>query len=1083
MRHCCRLTHDFKIELRQQASDRARLLLTRALCAAVWIFVAGISVLTPADADDIEVYTANIAAASKPNILFVLDYSGSMSSPMGASTRIDVLRDAVAEIVDGNLNTINAGFSVFATTGGGVKWPIADLNQDAAVVNPAIPAGTLTNADVIKLLVNQMSPGGSTATVPALTEAANFFRGDPVGLGGVDQRDTSLFTPDGFDPVGDGFGGPAFRINSRFAPSPATYTPSNSYEVGNASDAYCRDFSAVSGPNFCSAHTTSDCVTVSETPEVAAHESCRYDYPDKWWGALYNSPIQDSCQQNFIILVSDGQPTNSWANESLNNLIGQTPAQCEDVSTSIFGQPADSLPEGNCGPELTSFLYNNDQIAAIAGSNVTTYSIGFSASAEAQSFLERIAVDGGGEYYEASDSSSLSNALFDILDDIISGSENFTELTLDINRASFSHDNRAFLPMFNPSLSDAWTGNVKGYFLENAGLIDSLGQPATVTDEAGTRFVATARSFWSSSPDGNDIEMGGVREVMATQTRTLYTFTGNSIGASGVSLADPSGVHLLHKDNGAITEAMMNLTPDPLQQRRNFLLDWIQTAPMGDSLHSRLVTVRYPDRQVAFVSTNQGFLHAFDTTTPTAINDHSGGEEVFAFMPQELLPNLHHIKKNRSTGQHIYGLDGAVTRWHDDYNNDGIVNGADTVMLVFGMRRGGSSYYALDVTDINDPVLKWKITAGVTPGFDNLAQSWSRMSLVRVRRDGTPEGAVTDADTDRVLAFAGGYDAAVVDGQTTRLPAAGGGIYIVDRDGDLIWSHTTGMTYSMPADLRIVDSDADTLADRIYAVDLGGQVWRVDFDDINQTADFAVNRIADFGGSYYQPFFYPPAVALSENPVEPYIAVSIGSGSRDFPTDGLSQNRIYTLRDTDIAKGPPATVTLVTETDLYDVTDYELGSADVATRQAAEAALRAARGWLLRLTTGEKVLAPVRVVEGRLLATTFMPTAPTPTSDGCFVIASQSRYYAMDVRNGSPVSNLHSEEGDSPDDELTFMDRFRDLGSGGVRSEPQVFFPPGGEDAQIVVDKQVVDYLPNTVYRKHWFQRDLLPGFSVNNGE
>ena len=34
-------------------------------------------------------------------------------------------------------------------------------------------------------------------------------------------------------------------------------------------------------------------------------------------------------------------------------------------------------------------------------------------------------------------------------------------------------------------------------------------------------------------------------------------------------------------------------------------------------------------------------------------------------------------------------------------------------------------------------------------------------------------------------------------------------------------------------DLTVIDSDADGLADRIYAADLGGRVWRIDFDDVD----------------------------------------------------------------------------------------------------------------------------------------------------------------------------------------------------------------------------------------------------------
>ena len=113
------------------------------------------------------------------------------------------------------------------------------------------------------------------------------------------------------------------------------------------------------------------------------------------------------------------------------------------------------------------------------------------------------------------------------------------------------------------------------------------------------------------------------------------------------------------------------------------------------------------------------------------IVDNTGGEELFAFMPESLLDNLPAIYNNEFGDQHIYGLDGSLTRWHDDTDSDGIVDDDEDVTLFFGMRRGGTEYFALDVSDELAPVLKWRINQD-TPGFERLAQSWSRMSIINV---------------------------------------------------------------------------------------------------------------------------------------------------------------------------------------------------------------------------------------------------------------------------------------------------------------------------------------------------------------
>ena len=77
----------------------------------------------------------------------------------------------------------------------------------------------------------------------------------------------------------------------------------------------------------------------------------------------------------------------------------------------------------------------------------------------------------------------------------------------------------------------------------------------------------------------------------------------------------------------------------------------------------------------------------------------------------------------------------------------------------------------------------------------------------------------------------------------------GNAIYIVDpEDGGLILSisgsgsgadiQVSDMSYSITASISLLDSDADGIIDRLYAVDTGGQVWRVDLATLETaTAD------------------------------------------------------------------------------------------------------------------------------------------------------------------------------------------------------------------------------------------------------
>jgi len=248
---------------------------------------------------------------------------------------------------------------------------------------------------------------------------------------------------------------------------------------------------------------------------------------------------------------------------------------------------------------------------------------------------------------------------------------------------------------------------------------------------------------------------------------------------------------------------------------------------MGDPLHTKPVVIQYENSgvktNVAYVMTNQGLLHAFDATTPLEPNattpDTSGGSELFAFMPEELMPNIPKLYSATSQDRHIYGLDGPMTRWHNDNNRDGMVNGDDTVQLIFAMRRGGYSYFSLDITDPTQPDFNWQITKGDT-GFEKLAQTWSRASLISVRYNINEDNDTFDEK--RVLMFGGGYDADVVDDTVKPTEASGNAVYMVDENGTLVWSiddtDHPDMVYSIPSDLTIIDSDKNGSADQILMI-------------------------------------------------------------------------------------------------------------------------------------------------------------------------------------------------------------------------------------------------------------------------
>src|SRR5690606_31559050 len=161
--------------------------------------------------------------------------------------------------------------------------------------------------------------------------------------------------------------------------------------------------------------------------------------------------------------------------------------------------------------------------------------------------------------------------------------------------------------------------------------------------------------------------------------------------------------------------------------------------------------------------------------------------------------------KSTSPKPRLYGMDNTVTVWANDANGNGVIyggrdpanpgnllsgrNNGEFVYAYATMGRGGSDIYALDITNRASPSLLWKIQGGVTPGFEQLGQTWSAPVKSKIK--------VGNNITD-VLIFGGGYDPNQ-DSVDVRTPdSRGNALYIVNaQTGSLIWSassaagHTT----------------------------------------------------------------------------------------------------------------------------------------------------------------------------------------------------------------------------------------------------------------------------------------------------
>lgn len=196
--------------------------------------------------------------------------------------------------------------------------------------------------------------------------------------------------------------------------------------------------------------------------------------------------------------------------------------------------------------------------------------------------------------------------------------------------------------------------------------------------------------------------------------------------------ADTSGATALQNRLGAfsVDEAQDLLAwargfdvdhPDYVRGSNDVIRSWF----MGDPIHSRPVAVNYgiqpgfsqtePDIKI-YIGGNDGYIRAIQDSTN---GSNASGEELYAFMPDDVLMNLDILRNNSPVNSHPYGVDGAPVVGTIDNDNDGNIEVADNdkALLFFGLRRGGRSIYSLDISNPSKtaaPTLNWKIKKPIT---------------------------------------------------------------------------------------------------------------------------------------------------------------------------------------------------------------------------------------------------------------------------------------------------------------------------------------------------------------------------------
>jgi type IV pilus assembly protein PilY1 len=615
------------------------------------------------------------------------------------------------------------------------------------------------------------------------------------------------------------------------------------------------------------------------------------------------------------------------------------------------------------------------------------------------------------------------------------------------------------------------------------------GSPGLNNTDSGARQLFTEPSSYTNGSSTSLMAL----DATATNADNLWSFLNtDGIVSSGTTLNAKSWSVAANYSSASAAEKTEAL--DLLKFARGIDVtdedgDSDTTDPrpwlLADPIHSRPLTLNYgarddyttsnPDVRI-IMGGNDGFVHMFKNTEMvdsgtvdgdgnTIYDAEESGEETWAFMPRAAMSVLKRLKDNDpetpTTGPvHPYGADGAPVAYVLDNNNNGTIETPDSdgnddkVYVFFGMRRGGKGYYALDLSDPDNPKMLWSISKADSD-FSELGLTFSIPRVAYVNYDSNVK--------EPVLIFGGGYDTNK-DTRSNSLgtdDSEGRGIFIVKiADGSLVWKAdydatdsgwvsasksygSSALVDSIPSDITSVDTDGDRAVDRLYVGDTGGNVWRVDLAGTDRS-NWTLNKLASLGrhsGANKRDdrrFFHRPDFVQTRDGDGNFDAVIIGSGDRANPQDtdvgsNVPENYLYMIKDRstttgDLSELPFSDSTSFTQGDFADLTDNCHQEVGVSCSDSET------NGWVIKLEAveGEKILSTPITLGGIVFFTTYQP--PDGSSAGCGPSEGSGALGAVKLQDASAAFDFDKTNtttgGDGTVHELQVEDRYKSIGDG-----------------------------------------------------
>jgi type IV pilus assembly protein PilY1 len=125
------------------------------------------------------------------------------------------------------------------------------------------------------------------------------------------------------------------------------------------------------------------------------------------------------------------------------------------------------------------------------------------------------------------------------------------------------------------------------------------------------------------------------------------------------------------------------------------------TFAYADTGYSAFVSAQATRTPQVYVGANDGYLHVFGAAT---------GVETWAYTPKFLMQGLYQLADTAYSSKHVFYVDGTPTIG-DVYDTTAA---AWKTIVVGGVNAGGNGFYALDITDPNNPKGLWEFCMDAT---------------------------------------------------------------------------------------------------------------------------------------------------------------------------------------------------------------------------------------------------------------------------------------------------------------------------------------------------------------------------------